>query len=185
MTTFVDHASAIDELKAALGAKVSMNETIREHHSKDESFHLPNLPDAVVFATSTEDVAAVVKICNKHHMPVVTWGAGTSLEGNSNPIHGGVSLDLSQMDKVLRIGHEDLDCTVQPGVRRKQLNEVLATHGLFFPVDPGADATLGRIWNNHGEVRRNETTCDESDRGDAKRRCNRDIASCAKDICWL
>lgn len=143
MTTFVDHASAIDELKAALGAKVSINETIREHHSKDESFHLPNLPDAVVFATSTEDVATVLKICNKHRTPVVTWGAGTSLEGNSNPLHGGVSLDLSQMDKVLRIGHEDLDCTVQPGVRRKQLNEVLATHGLFFPVDPGADATLG------------------------------------------
>ena len=143
MTTFVDHASAIDELKAALGEKVSINETVREHHSKDESFHTPRLPDAVVFATSTEEVATVLKICNKHRTPVVTWGAGTSLEGNSNPIHGGVSLDLSQMDKVLRIGDADLDCTVQPGVRRKQLNEVLSTHGLFFPVDPGADATIG------------------------------------------
>jgi D-lactate dehydrogenase (cytochrome) len=88
-------------------------------------------------------VATTLKICNKNRTPVVAFGAGTSLEGNSTPIYGGVSLDVSQMDKVLRISQEDLDCTLQPGVRRKQLNEILATHGLFFPVDPGADATLG------------------------------------------
>jgi D-lactate dehydrogenase (cytochrome) len=116
---------------------------MREHHSKDESFHLATLPDAVVYATCTEDVATTLKICNKNRTPVVAFGAGTSLEGNSTPIYGGVSLDVSQMDKVLRISQEDLDCTLQPGVRRKQLNEILATHGLFFPVDPGADATLG------------------------------------------
>ena len=133
----------IDELRAALGQKVSVNETIREHHSKDESFHTPTLPDAVVFATCTQDVATTLKICNDHKTPVVAWGAGTSLEGNSTPIYGGVSLDLSQMDKILRVSDEDLDCTIQPGVRRKQLNEYLSQHGLFFPVDPGADATLG------------------------------------------
>ncbi len=133
----------IDELRAALGQKVSVNETIREHHSKDESFHTPTLPDAVVFATCTQDVATTLKICNDHKTPVVAWGAGTSLEGNSTPIYGGVSLDLSQMDKILRVSGEDLDCTIQPGVRRKQLNEYLSQHGLFFPVDPGADATLG------------------------------------------
>ena len=133
----------IDELKAALGQKVSVNDTIREHHSKDESFHTPTLPDAVVFATCTQDVATALKICDDNKTPVVAWGAGTSLEGNSTPIRGGVSLDLSQMDKILRVSGEDLDCTIQPGVRRKQLNEYLSKHGLFFPVDPGADATLG------------------------------------------
>ena len=133
----------IDQLKAALGEKVSVNATIREHHSKDESFHTPTLPDAVVFATSTEDVARTLRICNENRIPVVAWGAGTSLEGNSTPIHGGVSLDLSQMDKILRVSGDDLDCTIQPGVRRKQLNEYLSRYGLFFPVDPGADATLG------------------------------------------
>jgi D-lactate dehydrogenase (cytochrome) len=133
----------IDELKAALGEKVSVNETIREHHSKDESFHTPNLPEAVVFATCTRDVATTLKICNEYRTPVVAWGAGTSLEGNSTPVRGGISLDLSQMDKILRVSSEDLDCTIQPGVRRKQLNEHLSRYGLFFPVDPGADATLG------------------------------------------
>ena len=101
------------------------------------------MPDAVVYAMCTEDVVAALKICNAHGTPVVPFGAGTSLEANSTPIHGGISLDLSQMDQVLRISSQDLDCTIQPGVRRKQLNEVLAKHGLFFPVDPGADATLG------------------------------------------
>ncbi len=141
--SIVSHSSTIDELRLVLGDKVSVNQTMREHHSKDESFHLATLPDAVVYATSTEDVAATLKICNKNRTPVVAFGAGTSLEGNSTPIYGGVSLDVSQMDKVLRISQEDLDCTLQPGVRRKQLNEILSTHGLFFPVDPGADATLG------------------------------------------
>jgi len=141
--SIVSHSSTIDELRLVLGDKVSVNQTMREHHSKDESFHLPTLPDAVVYATCTEDVAATLKICNKNCTPVVAFGAGTSLEGNSTPMYGGVSLDVSQMDKVLRISQEDLDCTLQPGVRRKQLNEILATHGLFFPVDPGADATLG------------------------------------------
>ncbi|MEK7295768.1 MAG: FAD-linked oxidase C-terminal domain-containing protein [Actinomycetota bacterium] len=135
--------TGIAELQGALGSKVSLNDTVREHHSADESFHSPVLPDAVVFAESTADVVITMRICNEHRVPVVPWGVGTSLEGNSTPIHGGVSLDLSRMDKVLRVSAEDLDCTVQPGIRRKQLNEALASYGLFFPVDPGADASLG------------------------------------------
>lgn len=133
----------LGELQRTLGSKVSLNDTVRGHHSSDESFHLPVKPDAVVFAESTADVVSTLRICSDHRVPVVPWGVGTSLEGNSTPIHGGVSLDLSRMDKVLRVSAEDLDCTIQPGVRRKQLNEVLASYGLFFPVDPGADATLG------------------------------------------
>ncbi len=135
--------TGIGELQRALGSKVSLNDTVRGHHSSDESFHLPVIPDAVVFAESTADVVSTLRICSDHRVPVVPWGVGTSLEGNSTPIHGGVSLDLSRMDKVLRVSAEDLDCTIQPGVRRKQLNEELALYGLFFPVDPGADATLG------------------------------------------
>lgn len=133
----------IAELQRELGSKVSLNDTVREQHSGDESFHLPVLPDAVVFAESTADVVIALRICNKHRVPVVPWGVGTSLEGNSTPIRGGVSLDLSRMDKVLRVSAEDLDCTIQPGVRRKQLNDALVEYGLCFPVDPGADASLG------------------------------------------
>jgi D-lactate dehydrogenase (cytochrome) len=135
--------TGLAELQAALGSKVSLNDTVRQHHAGDESFHIRVLPDAVVYAESTADVVVALRICNEHKVPVVPWGVGTSLEGNSTPIHGGISLDLSNMDKVLRVSVEDLDCTIQPGVRRKQLNEFLAPHGLFFPVDPGADASLG------------------------------------------
>ena len=134
-------ADALGELTAALGTKVTQNDTIREHHSKDESFHLASMPDAVVFAESIADIATTLKICNAHKIPVTPFGAGTSLEANSTPIHGGVSLDVSRMDSILRVDSSDLDCTVQPGVRRKALNEHLAQFGLFFPVDPGADAT--------------------------------------------
>jgi D-lactate dehydrogenase (cytochrome) len=136
-------ADALGELKAALGAKVTENDTIREHHSKDESFHLASMPDAVVFAESLADITTTLKICNAHRIPVTPFGAGTSLEANSTPIHGGVSLDVSRMDAIVRVDSSDLDCTVQPGVRRKALNEHLAKFGLFFPVDPGADATIG------------------------------------------
>lgn len=137
------HEQAIAELGRILGDRISTNETVRGHHSRDESFHLPVLPDAVVWAESTDDVVAVVRVCNEYRVPLVPFGVGTSLEANSTPVRGGISLDMSRMDRVLRISGEDLDVTVQPGVRRKQLNEVLAPHGLFFPVDPGADATLG------------------------------------------
>ena len=93
MSTTV-HSSAIDELRHIFGDKVSVNETVRDHHSHDESFHVPVMPDAVVYVSCTEDVAAALKICNAHGTPVVPFGAGTSLEANSTPIHGGISLDL-------------------------------------------------------------------------------------------
>jgi D-lactate dehydrogenase (cytochrome) len=137
------HATTIATLRELLGDKVTVNDTIREHHSHDESFHDAVLPDAVVFVASTDDVVAVLRTCHQQRTPVVAFGAGTSMEANCTPVEGGISLDLSRMDAVLRISADDLDCTVQPGVRRKQLNEALAPHGLFFPVDPGADASIG------------------------------------------
>lgn len=134
---------AIAELRSLLGDRCSTNATELDHHAHDESFHEPAMPDAVVFPLTTAEVAEVVRICVRHRVPVVPFGAGTSMEANCTPVVGGVSLDLSRMDQVVHIGADDLDCTVQPGVHRVHLNEVLAPHGVFFPVDPGADATLG------------------------------------------
>jgi len=97
----------------------------------------------VVFAQSTEDVVALVNLCAEFEIPITPYGAGTSMEGNAMPIHGGVSLDLSRMDKVIAVNAEDFDCVVQPGVRREELNVHLRDQGLFFPIDPGANATIG------------------------------------------
>ena len=135
--------TATDELKALLGDRVSTNVTVRDTHGKDESWHHPHRPDAVVFPNTTEEVSEVVKICAKHKLPVVAYGTGTCLEGNVIPHHGGVVVDLLNMDEVLRVSAEDLDCTVQARVTRKQLNEYIRDQGLFFPIDPGADASLG------------------------------------------
>ncbi len=135
--------TATEELKALLGDRLSTNPTVRDTHGKDESWHHPRRPDAVVFPNSTAEVAEVVKICAKHKMPVVAYGTGTSLEGNVIPHHGGIVVDLMNMDQVLRVSTEDLDCTVQARVTRKQLNEHIRDQGLFFPIDPGADASLG------------------------------------------
>ncbi|WP_169568047.1 FAD-binding oxidoreductase [Sneathiella limimaris] len=131
------------ELTALLGERCSTSQAVRDQHGKDESWHELCAPDLVCFAKSTEEVSEIVKICAKHKIPVVPFGAGTSLEGHINAVEGGVSLDLNQMDQILEVHEEDLDCVVQPGVRRKQLNEHLRDTGLFFPIDPGADATIG------------------------------------------
>src|SRR6059058_392510 len=135
--------SVLAELKALLGDRVSTSAAVREHHGKDESYFPYALPDAVVFPHSTEEVRDVVDICRRHRVPMIPYGVGTSLEGHILAINGGVSLDLSQMNKVLAVHEEDLDAVVQAGVTRKQLNEYIKHTGLFFPVDPGADATLG------------------------------------------
>jgi D-lactate dehydrogenase (cytochrome) len=135
--------SVVSELKTLLGERVSTSAAVREHHGKDESYFPYALPDAVVFPHSTEEVRDVVNICHRHRVPMIPYGVGTSLEGHILAIHGGVSIDLSQMNQILAVHEEDLDAVVQGGVTRKQLNEYLKHSGLFFPVDPGADATLG------------------------------------------
>ncbi len=135
--------AVLGELRALLGDRVSTSQAVREHHGKGEAYHPAAPPEAVVFAQSTEEVSEIVKICARHKTPLIPYGAGTSLEGNTLAVRGGVCLDLTQMNEVLRVSAEDLDCTVQTGVTRKQLNEYLRDTGLFFPIDPGADATLG------------------------------------------
>lgn len=136
-------AAAIEELKALLGERLAQGLAVREQHGRDESWHPPALPDAVAFARSTEEVSAILAICNRYRVPVIPFGAGTSYEGHLIPVLGGISLDLSGMNEILRVSAEDMDVTVQAGVRRKQLNEYLRDTGLYFPIDPGADATLG------------------------------------------
>src|SRR3954463_7278172 len=135
--------SVLAELKALLGDRVSTSAAVREHHGKDESYFPYALPDAVVYAKSTEEVRDVVNICRRHRVPMIPFGVGTSLEGHILAVNGGVSIDLSQMNQVLAVHEADLDALVQAGVTRKQLNEYIKHTGLFFPVDPGADATLG------------------------------------------
>jgi D-lactate dehydrogenase (cytochrome) len=135
--------SVVPELKALLGDRVSTSQAVREHHGKDESYFPYALPDVVVFLKSTEEVRDVVNICRTHGVPMIPYGVGTSLEGHILAVQGGVCIDLSQMNQVLAVHEEDLDAVVQAGVTRKQLNEHIKHTGLFFPIDPGADATLG------------------------------------------
>ena len=136
-------APAISALKDLLGARLSTGESIREIHGRDEAYSAPALPDAVAFPENTEEVSQIMKICSQYQVPIVPFGIGTSLEGQVIPIHGGVSVDTSRMNKVLEIHQNDLDAVVQPGVSRTQLNDELRATGLMFTVDPGADATLG------------------------------------------
>ncbi|EKE77359.1 FAD-binding oxidoreductase [Oceanibaculum indicum] len=136
-------AEAIAELKALLGDRLSMAPAVLEQHGKDESYHPVMAPDAVAFAQSTEEVSAIVKICAAHKVPMIPFGIGTSLEGGVAALQGGITIDVSQMNRILEVNTADMDCRVQAGVTRKQLNEHLRDTGLFFPIDPGADASLG------------------------------------------
>lgn len=133
----------LGELGALLGPRVSTSPAVREWHGTGESYHPPAPPDAVAFAESTEEVSAIVRICARHGAPMIPFGAGTSVEGQVAALEGGVSINLSGMNRILRVSAEDLDATVEAGVTRKQLNEALRETGVFFPVDPGADATIG------------------------------------------
>jgi D-lactate dehydrogenase (cytochrome) len=135
--------SVVAELKTLLGERVSTSAAVREHHGKDESYFPYALPDVVVYVKTTEEVRDVVNICRRHQVPMIPYGVGTSLEGHILAVQGGVCIDLSQMNQVLAVHESDLDAVVQAGVTRKQLNEHIKHTGLFFPVDPGADATLG------------------------------------------
>ena len=135
--------SQIEHLKTLVSGSVSTNETILDQHGRDESAIPPVRPSAVVMPRSTEEVSKVLKYCNAEKIPVVAFGAGSSLEGHVLPLFGGISLDLTEMNKIIEIKSDDLVVRVEPGVHRMALNEKLATQGLFFSVDPGADATLG------------------------------------------
>ena len=137
------HRDLERELRTLFGERLHLTDAMRAQHGGSETHFPVYLPDAVVFARSTEEVVAVVRLCVRYDTPVVPWGAGTSVEGNTAAVKGGVSLDLSEMNAILEVNAEDFDCTVQPGVRREELNLHLRDQGLFFPIDPGANATLG------------------------------------------
>ena len=131
------------ELSNIPGANLAVAAAVREHHARGESHHAAGLPDAVVFPETNADVQAIVAACAKHRCAIVPFGAGSSLEGHVNAVHGGISIDMTRMNKVLRVSADDLDATVQAGITRKQLDKHLRSTGLVFHLDPGADATLG------------------------------------------
>ena len=136
-------ASMLDALKARFGERVSTANAVREQHGRDESTYPVTPPDAVVFCESTDDVVAAVKLAALHSVPVIPFGIGSSLEGHLLAVQGGLSIDLSRMGAVVAVNAEDLTVTVQAGVTREQLNREIRDTGLFFPIDPGANATLG------------------------------------------
>ncbi len=133
----------LDALKAHFGERCSTALVVREQHGRDESAYTVPPPAAVVFAESTADVAFAVKLASEHSVPVIPFGVGSSLEGHLLAVMGGISIDVSRMNQLVSINPEDLTVTVQPGVTRKQLNEEIKSTGLFFPIDPGADASIG------------------------------------------
>ncbi len=136
-------AAALGILKQRFGEKFQTGQSVREQHGHTTTWIRTQAPDAVVFARSTAQVAEIVKVCADHKVPVIAYGTGTSLEGHVNAPAGGVCIDLSEMNEILAVNGEDLDCVVQPGVTREQLNTYLRDRGLFFPIDPGANASLG------------------------------------------
>src|SRR5216684_4527809 len=135
--------AALAALARLLGERVSVASAVRVQHANTTTWVANQPPDAVAFPSSAEEVQAIVRICASHGVPVIPFGVGTSLEGQVNAPFGGVSVDFRDMNRVLAVHPEDLDCVVEPGVTRKQLNEYLRDQGVFFPIDPGADATIG------------------------------------------
>jgi len=133
----------ITQLRSMLGERVSTSPSVLEQHGRGESWHPSQAPHAVCFARSTEEVADIVRLCAANKTPVIAYGTGTSLEGQVQAVNGGVCIDLSQMNQVLEVNSDDLDCRVQAGVTRRELNHYLRETGLFFPVDPGADTSIG------------------------------------------
>ena len=133
----------IASIRGFLGERLSTAQAMREQHSRGEDTTPPTLPDAVAFVQTTDEVSRIMALCHQHGVPVVPFGAGTSLEGHVNPVRGGISLDLSQMTAVLELNTEDMDCLIEPGVTRQALNDFLRAEGLFFPVDPGSHCTIG------------------------------------------
>jgi len=136
-------AAVIRQLRECFGDRCTIGQAVRDQHGKDVSFHPLHAPDAVVFAESTEEVATVARLCHAASVPMIPFGTGTSCEGGVAALHGGICIDLSRMNAVLEIHEADFDCRVQAGVTRKQLNAALHGSGLHFPIDPGADASIG------------------------------------------
>ena len=136
-------ASVLGILKQAFGERFQTGETLRYQHAHTTTYIPAQLPDGVVFAESADDVKTVVRACADHRVPVIPFGTGSSLEGQVNAPSGGISIDFSRMNRILEVNPEDLDCTVEPGVTREQLNAYLRDTGLFFPIDPGANASIG------------------------------------------
>ncbi|HWT62572.1 MAG TPA: FAD-linked oxidase C-terminal domain-containing protein [Ochrobactrum sp.] len=136
-------AAAVAILKQRFGERAQTGQAIREQHGHTTTYVPTQAPDIVIFVQTTQDVQDVVRICAEHKVPVIAFGAGSSLEGQVNAPAGGVSIDLTQMNRVLAVHAEDLDCVIEPGITRRELNEYLRDTGLFFPIDPGANATLG------------------------------------------
>jgi D-lactate dehydrogenase (cytochrome) len=136
-------AGFLETLSARFGDAVQLSDAIREQHGASEAHFAKSLPDAVVFASSTQDVVDLVNLCREAKVPIVPFGAGTSIEGNAIPVVGGVSLNMTQMNRILAVNADDFDCVIEPGVRREELNQHLRDTGLFFPIDPGANATIG------------------------------------------
>ncbi len=133
----------IEYIRSIVGERVTINDSIREHHGHDESWHNCLLPDAVCFAESTEEVAKIARLCYEHNIPIIPFGTGTGVAGSVNAVHGGLTIDLSGMGKMLSLYPDDFSCRVQAGLTYKRLNDHLRHTGLFFSVDPGADASLG------------------------------------------
>ena len=136
-------ADAIRVLADRLTGRVSTGEAVRGQHAASVTWHPAQLPDAVVFATSIADIQATVRVCSDCRVPLIPFGTGTSLEGHVNAPNGGITLDLGRMNRIVAVNPDDLDCTVEAGVTRLQLNAHLRDLGLFFPVDPGADCSIG------------------------------------------
>ncbi len=143
-------STLVDDLSRFIPVdRISVTRADRDQHSRDQSAHPAHLPDAVVWVHSTQEVSDILRYANERGIPVTAWGAGTSIEGNPIPVRGGVVLDFGQMDKILKIHPADFQVTVQPGVLYKNMNKILARHGLFFAPDPGANASIGGMLANN------------------------------------
>ena len=134
---------AIPRIREVIGERITTSMAVREHHGVDTSWHPPHPPEAVAYAHSTDEVSRIVRICAETDTPMIAYGAGSSVEGHVGALTGGITIDVSEMNQIVAVHPEDMDVTVQPGVTRKQLNTWLRDTGLFFPIDPGADASIG------------------------------------------
>src|SRR5918995_2275970 len=136
-------AAALGILKQRFGERFQTGMAIRGQHAHTTTYIPTQAPDGVGFPQSAEEVQEIVKVCAEHRVPVIAFGTGTSLEGHVNAPGGGISIDMMQLNRILAVNPEDLDCTIEPGVTREDLNTYLRDTGLFFPIDPGANASLG------------------------------------------